>query len=167
MRSAGVQLALIEEIAFVLGRARIRFWLRGGWALDFHLGRVTREHADVDLVTWLRHRERVRGLLVAQGFGVVAGYRPPQLVLEKRGQEASFLFVARTDGGQIVVPGYEAWPFPAGALPDRLVTLDGVRSRVMSPSALLGDKEGHELWSGKPLRPKDRESMALLRQLVG
>jgi hypothetical protein len=57
-----LQLELIEEIGSLLDRAAIRFWLRGGWALDFHLGRATRRHADVDLVTWLRHRARIRRL---------------------------------------------------------------------------------------------------------
>jgi hypothetical protein len=26
-----------------------RYWLFGGWAVDFHAGRVTRDHADIDL----------------------------------------------------------------------------------------------------------------------
>ncbi len=159
------QLGLIGEIARLLGQARIRFWLRGGWALDFHLGRATRRHADVDLVTWLRHRDRVRRLLTGGGFSVVPGYPEPQLVLEKRGHEASFLFIARR-GGRIVVPGYEAWPFPPGSFPERRRTLGGVSARVLSPEELLYEKLHHEQWSGKPLRPKDAESIELLRTLL-
>jgi hypothetical protein len=30
------QLELLRELSTTLGRERIRFWLRGGWALDFH-----------------------------------------------------------------------------------------------------------------------------------
>ena len=48
---ATTQLRLIAEIEGVLRSARIRFWLRGGWALDFLIGRITRQHSDIDLVT--------------------------------------------------------------------------------------------------------------------
>jgi Aminoglycoside-2''-adenylyltransferase len=160
-----VQLELIEEIDRLLGASAIRFWLRGGWALDFHLGRVTRQHADIDLVAWLRHRERIRRLLTCHGFSEVAGYPHPQLVLEKRGGEASFIFIARHEG-QIVVPGYEAWPFRPGAFPASEKTLRGVRARVVSIEELLHEKLHHEEWSGRPLRPKDYESIALLRTLA-
>ena len=158
------QLGLIDEIARTLDAGRIRFWLRGGWAVDFHLGRITREHADVDLVTWLRHRTRVRDLLVERGFAVVPGCPEPQLVLAKRGDEASFVFVARL-GGRVVVPGYEAWPFIPGSFPTAPKTLGGVRARVLSAKSLLHEKLHHEEWSGKPLRPTDRESIEILRRL--
>jgi hypothetical protein len=143
----------------------MRFWLRGGWALDFHLGRLTREHADIDLVTWLRHRERIRLLLTGHGFSLVPGYPEPQLVLEKRGQEASFLFIKRDDGA-IVVPGYEAWPFAPGSFPERRKTLGHVSVRVVSAEELLFEKLHYEQWSGRPLRSKDDESIELLRALV-
>ncbi|KAA1429495.1 amino acid transporter [Nocardioides antri] len=34
-----------------------RWWLAGGWALDRHLGRQTREHGDTDVLV-LRHEQR-------------------------------------------------------------------------------------------------------------
>ncbi len=46
------QLRVIREIAELFGAAHIRFWLRGGWALDFLLGEITRPHGDIDPVTW-------------------------------------------------------------------------------------------------------------------
>ena len=165
MNSNDVQLELIAEMARVFERAAIRFWVRGGWAIDFHLGRTTREHEDIDLVTWLRHRGRVRSLLTTRGFSVVPGYPEPQLVLEKRGQEASFLFIARHEG-DIVVPGYERWPFRPGGFPVARKTLRGVSACVVSLDQLLYEKPHHEQWSGKPLRAKDLESIELLRRLT-
>jgi len=159
------QLDVLRELADVLGGARIRFWLRGGWALDFHLGEVRPGHADIDVVTRLRHRGRVRRLLTARGFSVVPGYREPQLVLEKLGEEVSFLFVVRR-GEQLIVPGYEDWPLQPGALPDVAKTLAGVTSRVVSVEELLDEKLLHHQWSGRALRPKDRDSIALLRGLA-
>jgi Aminoglycoside-2''-adenylyltransferase len=165
MAANAAQLELLDEVAHTLDAVEIRFWLRGGWALDFHLGRPTREHADVDLVTWLRHCERIRDLLLGRGFAAVAGYHEPQLVLEKNGQQASFIFVVRR-GGRVVVPGYEAWPFIPGSFPDAPKTLGGVSARVLSPESLLHEKLHHEEWSGRPLRAKDRASIELLRTMI-
>jgi hypothetical protein len=122
-------------------------------------------HADIDVVTSLRHRERIRRLLTGRGFSIVPGYREPQLVLEKRGDEVSFLFVRR-HGEDIVVPGYEPWPFSPEAFPEAPQTLAGVTCRVIPVDDLLWEKLHHQEWSGKPLRPKDRESIRLLRRLV-
>jgi len=159
------QLALIDEIGRLLGEAAIRFWLRGGWAVDFHLGRLTRQHADIDLVVWFRHRERIRRILTSQGFSEVPGYRPPQLVLENYGEETSFLFVTRCDGA-IVVPGYEAWPLRPGALRNQPTTFRNVSARLVSVEELLEEKLRRQESSGQPLRPKDYESLALLRALA-
>src|SRR6266540_666306 len=51
--SAGEQLAVIERLRVVLSAVGVRFWLRGGWAVDVLLGAVTWPHADVDAVAWL------------------------------------------------------------------------------------------------------------------
>ncbi len=44
------QLALLARLAILLSSRRIRFWLRGGWGIDFLLGQITRTHADLALV---------------------------------------------------------------------------------------------------------------------
>jgi serine/threonine-protein kinase len=67
-RATETQLSLIRELADLLGKAHLRFWLRGGWAVDFLLGEITRRHSDIDLVTWLRHRQRIRRTLLDAGF---------------------------------------------------------------------------------------------------
>jgi Aminoglycoside-2''-adenylyltransferase len=160
-----VQLGLIQEVGGVLGQAKIRWWLRGGWAIDFHLGRVTRRHDDVDLVTWLRHRGRIRRLLLAAGFREVGGYRPPQLVVEKFGEEVSFLFITRHDR-QIVVPGYESWPFRPGVFSRRTACFRGVQARLVSARELLAEKQEYHEWSGRPLRSKDHDSIVLLQTII-
>jgi hypothetical protein len=47
-RAARTQLDVLREIVQILTYLRVRFWLRGGWALDFLQGAVTRPHADID-----------------------------------------------------------------------------------------------------------------------
>jgi hypothetical protein len=160
------QLEILRELEELCGRARIRFWLRGGWGLDFLLGRVTRAHTDIDVVTWLRHQRRLPALLEAGGFDELPSPNPlTQAIYEKGGQELSILFVARR-GGDVVVPGFEAWPFLDGSFGGLFRTLQGIRCRVFPAFALLHEKERHEAWSGRPLRPRDLESMRLLRELT-
>ncbi|WP_255510129.1 nucleotidyltransferase domain-containing protein [Micromonospora sp. AP08] len=51
---AGRQLDAIREVVELTGAATIAVWLRGGWAMDFHLGAVSRPHVDVDWYCWRR-----------------------------------------------------------------------------------------------------------------
>jgi hypothetical protein len=160
------QFSLIRELAGLLGEAHVRFWLRGGWALDFHAGRATRPHKDVDLVTWARHRERLRRVLEANGY-VTVRFDEPQVFFEKRGEEVNFAMIQRGRSGAIVTPQFEYWPWPEGAFSGPPRTLFGVTCRALTVEALLEEKEGYEEARGIPLRPKDEVSLRLLRELVG
>ncbi len=48
--SAG-QLSALGEVTAQLDREQIAYWLFGGWGVDFHAGRITRLHDDVDLAS--------------------------------------------------------------------------------------------------------------------
>ena len=62
------QLHALGEVTALLDGDGIEYWLFGGWAVDFHVGRVTREHDDVDLAVWLEDEKRVASLLHANGW---------------------------------------------------------------------------------------------------
>ncbi|WP_282940165.1 hypothetical protein [Paenibacillus sp. RC67] len=62
------QLKILDEIHAICTSLNTRFWLRGGWAIDFLLGRITRPHDDIDLVAWVRHREKIERSLIDAGF---------------------------------------------------------------------------------------------------
>ena len=53
------QLHALGEVTALLESNALDYWLFGGWAVDFHVGRITREHADVDLAVWREHEDRV------------------------------------------------------------------------------------------------------------
>jgi hypothetical protein len=159
------QFSLIRELVLLLGEAHIRFWLRGGWALDFHSGLVARTHKDVDLVTWSRHRGRVRRLLEQNGYRTVR-FDEPQIFFEKRGQEVNFAMIRRGASGAIVTRRFEHWPWPEGAFSGPPRTLHGVTCRVLTVAALLEEKESYEAFRLVPLRPKDEVSVRLLRGLL-
>ena len=42
------QLSDIAEFARLFEDAALDYWLFGGWAVDFHVGEVTRAHGDID-----------------------------------------------------------------------------------------------------------------------
>ena len=67
--SAG-QLSALGEVTAQLDREQIAYWLFGGWGVDFHAGRITRLHDDVDLAVWLDDVPRVVELLVGSGRAV-------------------------------------------------------------------------------------------------
>ncbi len=157
------QLKLISEIADLFRRAKIRFWLRGGWALDFLIGEVTRTHSDIDLVTWRRHAGRIRRMLQASGYDIATVTNQAAIHFAKNGQDVGIAFIKKDEQGRFVTPGREFWPWPP--FPDALKTLNGIACRTMSAAALLEEKENYEKYSGRTLRPKDQESIRTLRSL--
>ena len=60
--------------------ASVEFWLRGGWAVDFFLGRITREHEDIDLFVWGNDAPRLLERLQHAGFEEVGGPPPESLL---------------------------------------------------------------------------------------
>jgi hypothetical protein len=161
---ARAQLTVLRELNTVLSALHIRFWLRGGWAVDFLLGRVTRPHADLDLVMWARHRDRARRGLLDADFQVERK-TAVQTDYLRAGQEISIVYLARAADGTVVTDGIPGWSWRADALPRRRWHLHGVSSRVVSLIQLLEEKEGYERGTGRPPRPKDMESIATLRRM--
>src|SRR5262245_27334095 len=62
------QLRALAALAETLERGGIDFWLFGGWAVDFWVGRVTRPHDDVDIAAWQRDRYSINRVLLATGW---------------------------------------------------------------------------------------------------
>lgn len=52
------QLAAIAELDHVLTQHWLPYWLFGGWAVEFHVGRVTREHDGAGSSVGVHIRER-------------------------------------------------------------------------------------------------------------
>jgi len=50
----GQEVKALLEVAETLGGLRAPFYFAGGWAIDLHLGRVTREHHDIDALVMRR-----------------------------------------------------------------------------------------------------------------
>jgi hypothetical protein len=158
------QLAVLREVDRFLRAARIRYWLRGGWALDFVLGEITREHGDIDLVTWKRHEGRLRGAFQDHGFVVTP--RSASVDFRKRGIDVNVLFIERGPGvvHTAGVRGEPRWRDRVLAGPPR--ELAGLRCRTISPQGLLEELEKTPAWLGRPPRAKHLAAMEELGRLV-
>jgi hypothetical protein len=143
------QLAAIQSLDQALRAAGLDYWLFGGWAVDFWVGRITRDHADIDSAAWRRDYDEVRTALLA------AGWRHTPLETDVVGtryrwesSELELTFVEDRDG-TIVVPFPEhevVWTEEPFGEHER--SLSGVRARVI-PLELLRDgkrraREGSE-----------------------
>lgn len=156
-------LSALHEISALLHTNHIRFWLRGGWALDFLLGRETRPHGDLDLVVWQRHRHKLRPLLEAAGYAFKDRGLKAQLDFVKGSAKVSMVLLERQKNGDITPAGVPEWrwlPYLLG--PER--RLYGLSCRTLIPEQLIHEKLTYE--GVAPLRPKDHESLRLLRDLV-
>ena len=68
MLKAEHQLYALVETHELLARHRYDSWLFGGWAVDFHVGSITRPHDDLDVAVWLDDYDRIAQLLEAEGW---------------------------------------------------------------------------------------------------
>lgn len=61
------QLSAITEVLNSANELGIEVWLRGGWAMNFYLGPVTREHEDVDWFVRQKDLPAISSLLTSRG----------------------------------------------------------------------------------------------------
>jgi Aminoglycoside-2''-adenylyltransferase len=159
---AAEQLEAIAEVT-ALG---LEVWLRGGWAMDFFLGRVTRPHRDVDWFAWWSDAGRLAAALTGQGYELLP--EPPhdrQLDFVRGELDLSFALVARDDEGRVIVPSgpWAGQRWPEGMLDWPAARIGDVRCRIISPSAQIEIKKMMPVWvPGMPRRPKDAEDVAAL-----
>jgi hypothetical protein len=164
------QLALIGEVVRLAGEADVDCWLRGGWALDFLLGRVTRPHGDIDFFIWAKDADTFALVLEQNGFDYTRGPPPEQQRnFVKCGEELHVGLVRRDASGDVVVAGgpHEGAAWPAGMLGDHLGRIGSVTCRIVSPESQLEVKERWEEWTGRPAREYDANDIALLRAVLG
>jgi hypothetical protein len=159
------QLKLIEELQPIFQSQNACFWLRGGWAIDFLLGRITREHSDIDVVTMIQHRDELEKAMVEAGFQLIP-VSELQTDFLKNGVDISFVFVIQTSDGRIIANGFPDWEWRKDALPTNEFTLHGITAFVLSPFQLLEEKLVYEQGTGRKPRPKDIESMKIIQSII-
>jgi Aminoglycoside-2''-adenylyltransferase len=160
------QLRLIAEVVAMAADLDVRVWLRGGWAMDFFLGEVTREHDDIDWFAWYTDATALREALLRHGYQP-AGGRPleQQLDVTRAGEELSFAWLAEDEAGRVVVAGgpWAGQPWPAGMLDAAPGRIGQLRCSIISPAAQIEIKQMMPVWvPGRPRRVKDAQDVTRL-----
>jgi hypothetical protein len=167
--ATATQLRIIGEIADALEPEGIRWWLFGGWALDFHAGAVQRDHSDIEFYVWKHDAARAVAVLKRAGFVAPPGLHPDEgQPFLKDGQEAGMWYLVRDDAGRVVTPGRWAdWPWAAGAFDGPPAVIGDQAAPVVTLEALLDTKENFASHPhGAPLREKDIADIARLREMI-
>jgi len=136
------QLAAIADLAAALDERGVDYWLFGGWAVDFWVGDVTREHGDVDVAAWRHDYDAIKAVMVAAGWRHTPDADEPFAArYRRRATLVEFTFVVTDSAGRVLLPMAEPpvlwWPEPFG---DSRRELHGVSSRVVPLSALKAGK---------------------------
>jgi hypothetical protein len=168
--SAEGQLRVIRKVIAATHAVDIPAWLFGGWGLDARIGRITREHGDVEFWVERIHAERSKAVLVRVGATALTT-QPPEESCEFTWDGVSFstaYFDRRSDGSLSQPLGrFSDWLFPPGSFGDDPGTLDGTPVLAMSVSGMLAMKEQFpHLRNGRPWRQKDVADIEILRGLL-
>ncbi len=164
------QLRVIVAVLDTLGAVDISAWLFGGWGLDARIGRITREHGDVEF--WLERvdAEQSKAALVEAGATALIT-QPPEEACAYAWDGVAFstaYFDRQPDGSFSQSHGrWSDWRFPPGSFGDGPGMLDGKPLPAMSVAGLLAMKEQFpHLHNGRPWRQKDIDDIKILRELA-
>ncbi len=158
------QFEILTQIDALLRPVGINFWLRGGWAIDFLLGYLTRSHSDIDIVVWNCDASQLRNFFEKAGFLFIRD-TGVQFDFSKSGQEVSIIFIAKNEE-EVFVENIPDWIWLPEALTFPPQQLQGLLCNVISPEQLLEEKEGYQRGTGRPQRPKDLKSVEVLREYI-
>jgi len=162
------QLKVLNEISTLSEKIGIEFWLRGGWAIDFLLGKITRPHDDIDIITWIKNRERLEYELLKVGYEltpVKEEFRSRQSDFRKDHVEITFGYITYTEDGNLIMNGLPVWKWRSDSLLPQSFMLQGISAHILHPKQLLEEKEVYEQ-IGRTPRLKDAESKKILRRII-
>ena len=167
---AAAQLRVIRTAISALRAVDVRAWLFGGWGLDARIGRITREHGDIEFWVERVDAERSKAALVRAGATALAT-QPPEESCEFTWGGTDFstaYFDRRPDGSSSQPLGrWSDWLFPPGSFGDDPGMLDGMPALAMSAAGMLAMKEQFpHLRNGRPWRQKDIGDIEILRSLA-
>ena len=135
------QLATMASLSSVLEQHGLDYWLFGGWAVDFWVGRVTRPHDDIDVAAWRGDYDRIKTCL--EGAGWEHTPTPSDLVGTRyrlRSAEVEFTFLDSGPDGKVVIPLADPVVWSAEPLGDHRRELRGVGCRVIPLELLRSGK---------------------------
>jgi lincosamide nucleotidyltransferase A/C/D/E len=166
--TAAMSVEQAREIYELLEQSGVRSWVWGGWGVDALLGRVTREHKDLDLLVLLEDLLRYAQVVRQHGFERDLVWEE-SLPISHNGLRLDSAFVdAHPDGRDIdihvinlgpqgeVIPIYaDPWSLPPDPI-SGVGTIGGTPVRCVTRAAQIA------MHSGYDLPDKQREDIRLL-----
>ena len=102
-----VQFGLLRQIRDVLTEAGITWWLFGGWAMDARAGRVTRDHADIEIFILVESADAARLALTSAGCLAPPSLHPDEgQAFLRDGQEIGVTYLVSGEDGRRHAPGF-------------------------------------------------------------
>jgi hypothetical protein len=162
--AADLQMSVIAEAVTGLEERELSCWLAGGWAVDFLIGRVTREHRDIDIVIWAADAQAATGALCELGFEQLHTSAPELIHFERNGVPVTLSFIEREADGTLVTPGkWRDWPWPPDSLSAPRGRIGSLTTPIVSLASQIETKSNYALHiHGAPLRPQDEADLSLL-----
>lgn len=158
MRSADV-----VRIYRTLEEAGVSIWIDGGWAVDAALGRQTRAHDDLDIVVESSAVDTLKKYLSELGFNELDPESTAEwnfvLSDDQRNKVDVHIVELEVQDGVHKAP-INGIAYPAGSLTGTGV-INEMQVRCVRAEHLLSFKTSY------PPRPKDRDDVAALSQLLG
>ena len=146
--------------------AGLEHWFFGGWAVDLWVGRLTRQHDDIDVLVWRRDEVTVHAALTGAGWKHMP--TADDLVGTNYvcdGYELQLTFVVPGDAGGIVVPvPDQPIVLSSGPLAFTRRNLNDLSVRVLTLDMMLASKgtpRPDEVGGGK-----DRADLEALRSVA-
>lgn len=153
----------------LLDQNSVRCWVMGGWGVDALLGRVTREHKDLDLLVLLSDLPRYAEVVQDRGFQRKLEWSENQPIEVEAMHFDSAFVDAHSDGREIdvhiidvdpegaaILFHRDPWPLPPDAL-SGMGTIEDATVRCVSRAAQIAMHSGYEL------PEKHREDVHLLQ----
>ena len=158
-----------QAVYELLDRNGVQCWVIGGWGVDALLGRVTREHKDLDLLVLIKDLPRYADIVQQHGFERKLEWSESQPIEVDALHFDSAFVDAHPDGREIdvhvidvdpqgVVTQFhtDPWPLPGNAVFGS-GTIEGATVRCVTPAAQIA------MHSGYDLPEKHREDVRLLQ----
>ena len=164
------QFRVIRDVRDLLADAGDHgWWLFGGWGLDARIGRITRDHSDIEMWVARRDGDAIGKALVDAG-AVPLETQPPEESREFTMAGVMFstaFFDPRPDGTFVPQGRWSDWVFPAGSFSAPPGQLGAMTVPVMSLEGMVAMKEQYPtLRNGRPLREKDLQDLEHMRELA-
>ena len=158
-----------QAVYELLDRNGVQCWVIGGWGVDALLGRVTREHKDLDLLVLITDLPRYADIVQQHGFERKLEWSESQPIevdalhfdsafvdVHPDGREIDIHVIDVDPQGVVTQFHTDPWPLPGNAVFGS-GTIEGATVRCVTPAAQIA------MHSGYDLPEKQREDVRLLQ----